>query len=227
MAEILAFLIDLLHRMAEFLPLPLFTVVAAFIEEVVAPIPSPLVMTLAGSLAASAGQALPYLLWLALIGSLSKTFGSWVVYIIADKAEDLVMGRLGRFMGISHREVEAFGRHLNKGRRDSVVIFLLRAIPIIPTAPVSLVAGLIKLELRSYIWATLWGTLVRSAIYLYFGYTSVGALNALNEGLDSLESIGYVILAVMLALMIAYFYYLRSRGAGLKMVERITHKEDE
>lgn len=225
LSDILSYLINLLHDLAVLLPLPLFTVVAAFIEEVVAPIPSPLVMTLAGSLAASAGQPLPYLLGLALIGGLSKTFGSWVVYLLADKSEDIVMGRFGRFLGISHREVEAFGRHLHKGRRDAWVIFLLRAIPVIPTAPVSLVAGIIKLQLRGYILATFWGTLVRSILYLYFGFTSVGALTALNEGLEDLESVGYLVLALLMAGLIAYFYYLRSRGAGLTMVERITREK--
>ena len=87
-------------------------------------------------------------------------------------------------------------------------------------------AGIIKLQLRGYILATFWGTLVRSFVYLYFGFTSVGALTALNEGLDSLESVGYVVLALLLGGLIAYFYYLRSRGAGLSMVERITKEQD-
>ena len=55
LSDLLSYSIDLLHRLATILPIPLFTVVAAFVEEVIAPVPSPLVMTLAGSLAASAG----------------------------------------------------------------------------------------------------------------------------------------------------------------------------
>lgn len=226
-SELLSFFIDYLNQLADVLPLPLFTVVASFVEEVIAPIPSPLVMTLSGFLAASGGQPVLYLLWLALIGGLSKTLGSWLVYGIADKFEDVVVGRLGRFMGISHQEVEAFGQYLSKGRSDGLVIFLLRAIPIIPTAPVSLVAGLIKIELRSYLTYTFWGTLVRNVLYLYFGYTSIGALVALNEGFESLETIGYVILAALMAAGIGYFYYLRSRGGALRMTERITRKKQK
>jgi membrane protein DedA with SNARE-associated domain len=225
LSELIAYCIDLLHQLATRVPLPLFTAIAAFIEEVIAPIPSPIVMTLAGSLAESAGQPVSYLFLLALVGGISKTFGSWIVYLLADKGEDIILGRFGRFLGISHAEVEAFGSHMSKGRRDGVVIFLLRAIPIIPTAPVSLVAGLVKLELRGYLIYTFWGTLVRNMLYLYFGYTSLGALTAVNEGLDNWETIGYVILALMMAAGIAYFYYLRSRGTGMTMVERITRKK--
>ncbi|MCW5878201.1 MAG: VTT domain-containing protein [Anaerolineales bacterium] len=227
MSQILDAMIDLLHTLATSLPLPLFTVVAAFVEEVIAPIPSPLVMTLAGSLAASAGYAQPYLLWLAVIGAISKTIGSWVVYIIADLGEDFVLGRFGKFLGISHEEVEAFGKHLNQGRRDGLVMFLLRAIPIIPTAPVSLVAGLIKLNLRSYLFSTLLGTLVRNVLYLYFGYTSLQAATSVSEGFESLEGIGYLVLALMMAAGIGYFYYLRKKGAGLAITKRLTEKKSK
>lgn len=225
MAQLLESMIQLLHQLATTVPLPIFTVVAAFIEEVIAPIPSPLVMTLAGSLAASAGESVTFLLWLALIGGISKTIGSWVVYLLADIGEDIVLGRFGKYLGISHAEVEAFGSHLNKGRRDGLVIFLLRAIPIIPTAPVSLVAGLIKIHLRTYLIYTFFGTLVRNILYLYFGYTSLQAAASLSAGFESLETIGYVIIAVMMAAGIAYFYYLRKRGAGMTMVQRITRKK--
>lgn len=227
MSEILAGLIQFLHDLSATMPLPLFTAVAAFIEEVIAPIPSPLVMTLAGSLAASAGHPVSYLLLLALVGGIAKTIGSWVVYVLADLGEDIVLGRFGKYLGISHVEVEAFGSHLNKGRRDGLVIFLLRAIPIIPTAPVSLVAGMIKLHLRTYLIYTFLGTLVRNILYLYFGYTSLQAAASMSESFESLETIGYVILALMMAAGIAYFYYLRKRGAGLTMVQRITRNKDQ
>ncbi len=226
MSQILEGLIQFLHDLSVSMPLPVFTAVAAFIEEVIAPIPSPLVMTLAGSLAASAGQPLVYLGLLALVGGISKTIGSWVVYVLADLGEDIVLGRFGKYLGISHAEVEAFGAHLNQGRRDGLVIFLLRAIPIIPTAPVSLVAGLIKIEMRSYLIYSFLGTLVRNVLYLYFGYTSLQAAASMSESFESLETIGYVILALMMASGIAYFYYLRRRGAGMTMVQRITRKKE-
>lgn len=212
--------IDFLHRIAEILPLPWFTFFGAFLEEVVAPIPSPLVMTLAGSLAGSAGSAMTYLGFIALVGAIGKTLGSYIVYVIADKAEDLVMGKFGKFMGVSSKEVEIIGKHLNKGWKDDVVLFLLRAIPIIPTAPVSLVCGLIKLNLRTYLTSTFLGTLVRNIFYLYLGYTSVNALESLNEGIDSFEKFGYLTLLVLVAAVMGYIFIQRKKDTGLKFLEK-------
>lgn len=212
--------INLLHYISGILPLPWFTFLGAFIEEVIAPVPSPLVMTLAGSMAASQKSAWTYLLLLALFGSIGKTIGSYLIYVISDKGEDFVLNKLGKFLGVSHKEVETIGKHLNKGWRDEVVLFLLRAVPIMPTAPVSIVCGLIKINLRTYLTSTFLGTLVRNIFYLYLGFTSVNALESLNEGIDSLEKFGYLILIVLVAALMGYIFYQRKKDAGMSFLEK-------
>lgn len=212
--------VDFLHSIAAQVPLPLFTVLAAFIEEVIAPIPSPLVMTLSGSLAASQGQPFVYLLFLALIGALSKTIGSLVVYVVSDKAEDVIIDKFGKFLGVSHQDTEGFGKYLNKGKRDDVVLFLLRAVPIIPTAPVSVVCGLLKINIKTYVISTFLGTIIRNMIYLYFGFVSVGALESLNNNLDSLEKYGYLILFFLMFGMVIWFYSKRRSGKGMGFLDR-------
>jgi len=176
LSQLLSPLIELLHQLSGIMPLPIFTFFGAFIEEVIAPIPSPLVMTLAGSMAASLGRAWTYLIWLALVGAIGKTIGSYIIYVISDKGEDIVLNKFGKYLGVSHKEVEIIGKHLNKGWRDEFVLILLRAIPIMPTAPVSIVCGLIKINLKTYLSSTFIGTLIRNVFYLYLGFTSVGAL---------------------------------------------------
>lgn len=205
--------IQLLHDFSTVLPLPWFTFIGAFVEEVIAPIPSPLVMTLSGSLAGSQEQAVTFLGVLALIGAVGKTIGSYLIYILADKGEDFVTKKFGKFLGISGQEVEQFGKYLNHGVRDDIVLFLMRAIPIMPTAPVSIVCGLIKVNLRTYLVSTFLGTIVRNALYLYLGYTSIGALESINEGLDSFESVGYVILFVLLAGIVGFMYLQRRKNS--------------
>lgn len=212
--------INLLHYISGILPLPWFTFLGAFIEEVIAPVPSPLVMTLAGSMAASQNSPWTYLLLLALFGSIGKTIGSYLIYVISDKGEDFVLNKLGKFLGVSHKEVETIGKHLNKGWRDEVVLFLLRAVPIMPTAPVSIVCGLIKINLRTYLTSTFLGTLVRNIFYLYLGFTSVNALESLNEGIDSLEKFGYLILIVLVAALMGYIFYQRKKDAGISFLEK-------
>lgn len=206
------FIIELLQSWANLLPLPLFVFIGAFIEEIIAPVPSPLVMTLGGSLAAAKGMPMVYLLVLAVCGALGKTIGSFIVYWIADKFEHIITGKFGRFIGVTHQQVESLSRRL-KGRREWLVVFALRAIPIMPTAPVSFAAGVLELNKRIYLTATFAGVLVRDIFYLYLGFVSAGALDHLNDSLDTFESIGYIlILAVIVAIFVLIY---RKRRSGL------------
>lgn len=214
-----------LHQMAQVMPLPLFTFVGAFIEEIIAPIPSPVVMTLAGSLAQSQGQVLYYLVWLALVGAIGKTIGSLILYIVIDKADNWFLAKFGKFLGISAKGVESIGKYFNKGWRDDLLLIVLRALPIIPTAPVSIGCGLIKLNLKTYLRGTFIGVLIRNLIYLYFGYTSVGALNSLNDGLDSMEKIGYGLFALSAVAAIGIFIAYRKSGNSLKFLERFSKEK--
>lgn len=210
-------IIDYLHVLSESVPLPIFVTLGAAIEEIIAPIPSPLVMTIGGSLAASASKHWLYLIYLAFIGAIAKTMASYLVYLVSDKAEDLILTKFGRYLGVSHKEVEKFGSQLSGGWQDHAVLFSLRAIPIIPTAPVSIISGLLKLDVFMFLWTTLVGYIIRNFFYLYLGATSIGALQSLNEGLDSVEKIGYLILFLILAGLTVFFYKKRQE-------ENILHK---
>lgn len=204
--RMIEYFINILKSWADVLPLPWFTFFGAMIEEIIAPIPSPLVMTLAGSLAASQDQGLAYILLLALFGTAGKTIGCYVVYMIARTFEGIVTSRFGKFIGITPEQVDKVSDKLGKGWKDNVAIFLLRATPIIPTAPVSIIAGLLRLDLKTYLVSSAAGVLVRNVFYLYLGYTSLGALEKINENLDSVETIGYVIVLAMIAGLVLYIY---------------------
>ena len=224
LSNLLQPLIDLLEQFARIMPLPWFAFIGAFVEELIAPIPSPLVMTLAGSLAAAEKSTMMYLVFIAFIGAIGKTIGSYLIYKISDKGEDLVINKLGKYVGISHREIESIGKHLNQGRRDDFVLFLMRAIPIIPTAPVSIVCGLIKVNMRTYIISTFLGTLVRNIFYLYLGFTSLGALEQVNEGLDSVENIGYMIIFGFIGLIMFWIFKQRQKGDGTDLFDKFSKK---
>ncbi len=197
--------------LAQQVPVTWFVVLGAFIEEVVAPIPSPIIMTLSGSIARAQNLGVIFILWLSVVGALAKTAGSWVVYFIADKAEDLVVNRFGKYIGISHKEIESVGKYFNGGSKDLVVMALARAIPIMPTAPVSAVAGVVKVNLRSYLLGSLIGNLFRSLFYLYLGYSALSGADSLLKGLDSIESVVQVLLALIGLVVVVWIYYKRSK----------------
>lgn len=200
-----------LESISAILPLPLFVLIGSLAEEIIAPIPSPFVLTLAGSLAAAQNVNFISLIGLALIAALAKTAGSYLFYVVADKTEDILTGKFGRLIGFSHKSIESIGKKLEKSSRDEIAIFLLRATPLIPTAPVSVVAGLVKLEVKRYLIASFAGLWVRAIFFLYMGYTAQGTLSDLTNQLSGYETYGKIFLLLMGVVGVVYFYRKRKK----------------
>lgn len=211
-------ILDLLQEYSKQVPLEVFTCIGAFLEEILAPIPSPFIMTLAGSIAQSQNRPIFYLILLAILGSLGKTFGSYLLYVISDKAEDIIIQRFGKFFGIKQKNLESISK-LVEGKHTWIVIFLLRAIPVIPTSPVSIVSGIIKLSLKPYLLSTFAGNVIRNGIYLYFGYEGTQVTQGLIGNLSSTESVVKLIIVGAVGIVVAYFIYRIAANAARKYLE--------
>ncbi|MFZ2522998.1 MAG: VTT domain-containing protein [Minisyncoccia bacterium] len=201
---------QILISLSNYVPLEIFAPVASVVEEIIAPIPSPAVMIVTGSLAALQEKTIYYLVFLALLGSLGKLLGSLFVYFVSDKVEDYFSGILEKFFGVTHEDIESFGKKLNGGYRDYLVMFLMRALPIIPSSVVSIGGGILKIPLKLFIVSTFLGSIVRDFIYIYFGYSGISILGGFLKKSESLES--WIQLAV-LAFVFGLFtwLYLRRR----------------
>ena len=103
--DVIETLINYLTQLSNRIPVELFILVGSFIEEVVAPIPSPLVTTVTGSLAYTQGYIPIALCLLGLLAAIGKTIGSVIIYFIADKAEDFLMIKIGPYIGIDRKSV--------------------------------------------------------------------------------------------------------------------------
>lgn len=213
---------DQLITLANKVPLELFTFFGAFIEELIAPIPSPIVMTLAGTLAEAQRRPFAFLLILSLVGAIGKIIGSYILYVISDKLEDLIVGKFGRFFGLSHHEIEKLGKHFNGGPRDDIIIFLARAIPIVPTAPVSIICGVIKVKLRTYLVSSFFGTLLRNMFYLYLGYAGLATYETVITQFESVEKIVTVTLGLLLIWGVALVWYAKNKDRLLEKLQNVT-----
>lgn len=182
-----------------------FTVIGAFVEEAIAPIPSPIIMMTSGVMVQSQGSPVIYLLWIAFIGAIAKTLASWILYIVADKLEDVFLGKFGKFFGVDHNLVESIGKKFNRGIRDYVTIFFLRAIPVVPSAPISVLAGFFKVNFKAYLVGTFTGTIVRNLIYLCIGFSGVEFIEKYHQGLVSSE--GYVEIGLVVLVFVAIVWY--------------------
>lgn len=216
-----------LEGIAQLVPVEVFVFIGALIEELIAPIPSPIVMTLSGSIAEAQGQTVVFLFLLALIGAIGKSIGSFFLYVLSDKLEDVVIGKFGKFFGISHKEIESIGRHFKGNFRDEIVIFLARAIPIIPTAPVSIVCGAIKIPLRSYLVAGFFGLLIRNLFYLYVGFAGLASYQSLMGHLDSIESIMTVTIGIILIGTFGLIWYSKNKDKLVDFISESAAKKSE
>lgn len=202
-------LTDWLLSTAQHIPLEAFTFFGSFIEELIAPIPSPIVMTVTGSIAAAQERALLTLLWLSFIGALGKTIGAVLVYWIADKAEDVFVGKFGHLFGISRADMDALSARLTGHSRDLLILTFLRALPIMSSAVVSVCSGVLRVRMSLYIISTFVGTVIRDFFYLYVGYTGIETLSRLVHGFDSVESLIQSLIGLFIVLAFAFVVWKR------------------
>ncbi|MFW6135647.1 MAG: DedA family protein [Chloroflexota bacterium] len=221
--EIFNQLMVYLETLAGQIPLEAFTFLGTILEEILAPIPSPFVMTITGSIAQAQGHLIGYLILVALIGALGRVVGTTFLYFLADIAEDIVFGTFGEFLGIADWQFEQIGSRFNGTARDYLTLIVLRSIPAMPSSPLSVICGLIKLDFKVFTIGTAIGSIFRNLFFLYIGYTGLAATTSFMEGLDSAETVFQILFVVALVGGFYYFYRKRERGELLKTAE---HPED-
>lgn len=208
-----------LESIAQSTPLPMFALLGGIVEEILAPLPSPLVSALAGSILAAQESSIPYILWICALLTVSKALGGWLFYVIGDKFEDIVVPRFGKYLGVSHEDLEKFGKYFTGTWRDGIILLIIRAIPVMPSTPISLVCGLLKTNLRVYLLATYAGFYVRNLTFIILGYTGISAFENIMAGIDTAETALKVLIVVGALAVLGWLYYRRMKGKTLVLVK--------
>src|SRR3989344_5541475 len=115
---------------------------ASIIEEVVAPIPSSLVMMGAGFsfldgvpiTVLSLGSLVVMVI---LPAALGVTVGSLFIYTIAYFAGKPFLKKYGKYVGVSWQSVEETESRFASRHADFLTLFVLRAVPIVPSVVIS------------------------------------------------------------------------------------------
>lgn len=201
-------------------PLEIFVVVGSFVEEVAGPIPSSLVMGLAGSVAAVRAEPIVYLFWLSFIGNFGKVFGSWVYYLIGDKLEDVIVRRFGKYLGVEHAQIEALGKKFTGGWKDSLALFLLRLLPFVPTTPVSIACGVVRMRLSEFLAVTYVANFLKDIGYLLAGYYGLTGFRLFLRHAAALKF--HVGILIGLGAGIGLFLLWYHRKKGIWLWERMT-----
>lgn len=219
--------IDFLQGLAVSIPVIPFSFIASLIEEVVSPIPSPLVMGTVGSIL-SARDFVPWYIFAGVIlaATVGKVLGYWGIYTIADKLEDIFMKTFGKKIGVSHEQIENIGKLFSGTRRDEWFIFIVRFLPVLPSAPITVTAGVIKLPLKGFLIASFFGTGLRNVMYLSLGYVAWGSIRDFVTGLENNN--GWIQIGVLVFLGTIILWAIRQRGKGRfvdQLVEIFDKKE--
>lgn len=203
----------LVRTYATQVPLEWFVFVGSFFEEVISPIPSALIMGTAGSLALVQGSTLWYLVLLALIGNVGKTLGSWLYYFIGDKLENILVKPLTKYFGLKHEDIESIGRRFTGHHwKDGGTVFLLRVVPFMPALPVSLAAGIIKMDTWVFLAASYAGNFFKDLLYLYIGYAGLARLHTLWRKIDTVKFGVDILVAVGIIAFLVFLYIHRGKG---------------
>jgi len=185
-------------------------ILGVLIESVLAPIPSPLIIMAAGFIMLPASLSLfevinPLLLLIVLPGAFASTIGSYIGYSIGYYGGKPLIKKFEWLLGVSWDELEAGVKRFGKGKRDELIVFSARALPIIPLSVFSAVAGVMRLKFKMFTLYTFLGALVRVFILGLLGWLMGSLYEGVASRIELLENIGLVFL---LAVVVFIFFML-------------------
>lgn len=199
-------IIDYIQNFSEIFPLEWFVFLGGIVEEVLAPIPSPVIMTFAGSTLVSSEVNFFYLLIIGSLGALGKTIGSLVLYAIGFSMEELFIEKYGSYFGLSKKLFNEYSIKINNLKYGVFWISFLRAMPFIPSAPFSGIFGILKYDLKTFLLGSLIGNIIRDTFYVLIGFYSFQNIDAILGGFESLDKL---ITLSAIAFIVILLYKLR------------------
>ncbi len=181
------------------------------IESIIIPIPSPTIIMGAGAILIDPklpwdAVFLPIITTIVLPGAIASTLGSYFAYGIAYWGGKPMIDRWCKLIGFDWGDVLRMENYL-KGRVNWM-IFLLRALPIVPLSLISAGAGVLHLPLKDFTIWTFVGSVPRCLVLGYLGYLTRSTYEGLARQINSLESILSV--AIVLAAL-SVILWIRAR----------------
>ena len=143
-------------------------IVAMAIESAAVPLPSELIMPLAGwKLILERGHGAAWLLLAGLYGAIGNLIGSWIAYGIGAAGGRPLLERYGRYVLITRRDLERADRWFSE--RGELTVFVTRLLPVVRTF-ISVPAGVSRMNLWKFSVYTFLGAFPWSVGLAWGGY---------------------------------------------------------
>ncbi len=191
--------------------------IGVMIEQIIVPIPSPLIIMGAGAILIPAELSIPnaflQILWIIVLpGSIASTLGSYIGYLISFYGGKALVDRLQRFLDVDWQEIENLEKRF-KGKKEALSIFFSRAIPVFPISLVSIFAGLLRIPIRPFTFYTFLGSIFRCFFLGFFGWWIGATYERVATRLDSVETIVSIVMLIGMGLVFIYLYYKFRKSA--------------
>lgn len=188
---------------------PLGIFIASIVEEIIAPIPSTLVIMSTSFLmfkgtVISADSIFKLFTSIVIPASAGVTIGSLLVYSIGYFLGKPFLERWGKFLGVSWADIEKAQDKFKSSSSDDLLLFILRAIPIVPSVAISVFCGFIRFDLKNYLIITFLGTLIRAFILGFIGWQFGSMYQTAAAEISYLEEIGLAVIIFVVAVYLIY-----------------------
>ena len=187
------------------------------LEEIIAPIPSPLVPTMAGFFLLPACGSLIEVVWqgiliIALPVTLGVTLGSLAVYSLGYFGGKPMIDKSKKWTGLSWKDVEKIENKLTRGYGDEIVLFILRIVPVIPGVAISGFCGMTRYSLKSFAIVTVLGSFVRALALSILGWYVGEKYAVYVEIISGIEKYIFIIVITFAALLLGRLYITKKRS---------------
>ncbi len=177
------------------------------IESACIPLPSEIIMPLAGWLLIQAPGHSAWLVFAAaLFGALGNLIGSLATYWVGSLGGRPLLNRYGKYVLVSQHDVEAAERWFAK--HGDIAIFVSRLLPVVRTF-ISLPAGVARVNLVKFCVYTFTGAFIFSLGLAYGGYKLGEHWDKLRNAMRPFD----IPLAVIIVLLIAFYVWRHARRA--------------
>lgn len=179
--------------------------IGVLVESIIIPIPSPLIIMAAGAIIIQPGLTypaalLPIMTKIVLPGALASTLGAYFAYGVAYWGGKPLIDRCRHFLGFDWNDIRLMEKQLIG--KAGFMLFILRALPVIPLSLISAAAGVLRLPAATFSIWTFAGSLPRCLILGSLGYLTRDAYQGLAHRLGSAES------AIFAAAVLAAFVFI-------------------
>lgn len=189
MAHLLTFITNLIISTISTLGYPGVALLMA-IESACIPLPSEIIAPFAGYLV-FIGRF--NLFWAAIAGGVGSMAGSWVIYEIGKYGGRPLVEKYGKYVLISHHDLDIADRFFAKYGEMST--FIGRLLPVVRTF-ISLPAGIARIPKRTFLIYSFIGSAIWTYVLAYFGMKLGENWNSLRDKLHGLD-VAIVVLIIL------------------------------